>query len=71
MEKPINVVIDDIKAGIYEVLNRDNLPISILCLILNEVCREANLQSKNIIDAERKQYQDSLAESAENKTEEK
>lgn len=62
MEKPINVIIDDVKNDIYKVLMRDNLPITIYAMLLEQINNDVQRQCKIVLENERKQYENALKE---------
>lgn len=56
MEKKINLLIDDTKKEIMEVLSKSNLPVSIASMIINELAMQLNQQNEFAVRAEREEY---------------
>ena len=59
-QKPINLLIDDTKDEIINVLNSSGLPISILAMIMKDVNNLVTTQHQNTIVSERTSYLEEL-----------
>lgn len=66
MDKPINLLIYDIKQEIINTINNSKLPISIIQLIMQELMSNVNNQTQQSLVYEKQQYENSLKEENKN-----
>lgn len=56
VQKPVSIIIDDLKSNIIEIINNSNLHISIVELIVKDLFFEIKEQSKLILEMEKTKY---------------
>jgi hypothetical protein len=66
VDKPINLLIYDIKQEIINTINNSKLPISIIQLIMQELMSNVNNQTQQSLVYEKQQYENSLKEENKN-----
>lgn len=62
MEKSINIVISETKEKLMQVIVQSKLPSGIVEMVVREVAENVSLQSKQILQQEKTQYQKFLQE---------
>jgi hypothetical protein len=60
-QKSINVVIEDTKASLKQIITGSGLPVSIAELIISEILTDVSQAKVKIVETERQQYMDALA----------
>jgi uncharacterized membrane protein (DUF106 family) len=62
MEKPISITIEEIKSSLINVLNNSGLPISIIKLIVNDLCTDVNNAAATNLRQEIDEYNKAVEE---------
>ena len=55
MAKGINTMVVDLKASLIGVINEAHLPISVVCLVVNEMARQLMEQEKQVLRTEKEE----------------
>ena len=67
MQKGINLLINNIKRDLLEVLGRDQLPMSVIALITNELNIQVGKQLEQALITENKDYEEGIQKEIEEK----
>ena len=64
MEKPINLLIINMKQDILKIINSNeyNLPITIKQMVINEIKQSVDIATQNVLNQEIEQYKNKLKE---------
>lgn len=60
MQKPVDLIIEDVKMEVYGAMNNSGLPITILEMIIKEVKDNVTNQKVEYVTNLRKQYEEAL-----------
>ena len=60
--KPLQLVIDEVKQDIVMALNKSGLHISVLDMIMSQICNEVKQQAIIVNDMERSAYEKAVSE---------
>lgn len=67
INKSINIVISETKEKLVQVISQSQLPAAIMEMIIREVAENVYLQSKQILEQEKVQYQKMLQDAVQKK----
>lgn len=69
MEKNINLIIEDIKSQIIDIINSSGLPISVIYYLMSDVYKKLDIEYKSYIEqAKLEEKRQALKESKEKET---